>query len=361
MERPLPVIGVGSVLDGRYRLERLIARGGFAQVFLATHLRLRQPVAVKVLHPELLAEAAEHDFLARFEREAQTIAALDHPNILGVRDYGPVDGTAYLVMPYIEGGTLATRLHTGEPLRLHEMGAYLRQAAAALDYAHQRQIVHRDVKPQNMLLRAADDRLLLADFGIAKLVGEATTRSRTGTLGTLAYMAPEQFQGQVGPAADVYALGCVLFQLLTGDVPYAGATEQVIYGHLHAPVPSLAARSRGRVPAAAQPIIDRALAKDPAARFVGAGELARAFEATVHGAPTARLPPPGARATSPHAPRSPGAPPPAVAADEQAAVALAGPPSPRPAAGPRGPRGPLHAGVATRVFVRSSSLPGAPA
>ncbi|MDP9375599.1 MAG: serine/threonine protein kinase, partial [Chloroflexota bacterium] len=275
------MIGEGSVLDGRYRLERLLGRGGFAQVFQATHLLLQRPVAVKLLRPDLASQEDERSFLEDFAREARTVAALNHDHILSVTDYGEVEGTAYLVMPLVTGGTIHDRIRREGRLSLQQAGAYLRQVAAALDYAHGRQppLVHRDIKPQNMLLRAEDDRLLLADFGIAKVLGTASTHSSTRVMGTLVYMAPEQFHGQVLPATDIYALGCTLFEMLTGEPPYSGPTQQVIYSHLMAPIPSIAERSRGRLPAGLQEVIDRALAKKPEERFRSAGELAGAFEA----------------------------------------------------------------------------------
>src|SRR5437763_8943587 len=276
------MIGEGAILNGRYRLDRQIGQGGFARVFLSTDLRLRRLVAIKVLNPEL---NEDEDLLARFEREAQSIADLDHPNILGVHDYGEADGAVYLVMPYIAGGALHDRLRAEKRLSPRQAGGYLRQIAGALDYAHRRGIVHRDIKPQNMLLREEDGRLLLADFGIAKVLSSTTTsQTRTGVMGTIAYMAPEQFQGQVGRATDVYALGCVLLQLLTGQVPYTGLTEQVIYGHVMGPVPSLVERTQGQAPAALQGAVERALAKQPAERFQTAGELVQAFAAAMEGA-----------------------------------------------------------------------------
>ncbi len=283
------VVGNGSVLQGRFRLDRQIGRGGFARVFLCTDLTLGRQVAIKVLDPELLEGAAEHDFLARFRQEARAVAALDHPNILGVYDYGEAEGAVYLVMPYVEGGTVAAQLAGGRALELARVGSYLRQAAGALDHAHRRNLVHRDIKPQNMLLRADEERLLLADFGIAKVLTAITTQVHTGAVGTLAYMAPEQFRGLVSPAIDIYALGCVLFQMLTGQVPFSGSTEELVFGHLSSPIPSLAERSDGHLPDTLQPIIERALEKRPEDRYATAGDLALAFDAALPAPP----PPPG--------------------------------------------------------------------
>ncbi len=256
----------GGVLNGRYQLAREVGAGGFARVYLTRDLLLQRRVALKVLHPQLADDVGVRDFRVRFDREAQTVAALDYPNILPVYDYGEADGLVYLVMPYVDGGTLFDRLRDQRTLPLPTVAAWIAQAAAALDHAHRAGLVHRDVKPHNMLLRAADDRLL-ADFGIAKVLGNTDDQSRTGVIGTLAYMAPEQFQGRVAPATDSYALGCVLFQLLTGAVPYPGPTEQVMYGHLVAPIPTLAARSGRPLPPGLKGVIDRALAKRPEERF----------------------------------------------------------------------------------------------
>ncbi|HEX2912059.1 MAG TPA: protein kinase [Chloroflexia bacterium] len=269
-----------TVLNTRYRLEKKIGQGGFAQVFLATDQLLKRRVAVKVLNAEL---TEDENFLGRFEREAQSIAALEHPNILGVYDYGQAENTAYLVMPFVEGGTLHDKLRKEKKFSPEKAAQYLSQAAAALDYAHRRHIVHRDIKPQNMLLRTEDDRLLLGDFGIAKVLSAASAQSRTGVMGTLSYMAPEQLEGNVGVATDVYALGCVLFQMLTGELPYLGATQEVMMGHLLKPVPSIIERSGGQLPPAVQNVINRALAKKPEERYQSAGELANAFQAAVMG------------------------------------------------------------------------------
>ncbi len=292
--------GVGTVLNGRYRLDRLLGRGGFALVFLATDLTLRRQVAVKVLHAEL-TEDQGHDFLARFTQEARAVAVLDHPNILSIHDYGEALGTIYLVMPYVDGGTLHDRLRAVTRVGPADAGRYLRQVAAALDYAHRRNLVHRDIKPQNMLLRAEDDHLLLADFGIAKVISGTSAQSRTSVMGTIAYMAPEQFEGIVSPATDIYALGCVLFQLLTGQVPFDGSTEQVIFSHLQKPLPRLAERSIAGLPAAIQEVLERAVAKRPDARYRTAGEFSAAYDAALAGnlpAPDLRVAPTVAGADS---------------------------------------------------------------
>jgi serine/threonine-protein kinase len=278
------MIAENSVLNARYRLDQKIGQGGFAAVYLGTDLLLERRVAIKVLNPALTEDAS---FLERFFKEAKAIAGFDHPNILTVFDYGQTDGTAFLVMPYVEGGTLHERLRREKKLTLAQTGKYLQQVAAALDYAHRRSVVHRDIKPQNMLLRAEDDRLLLADFGIAKVLSSASAQSYTGAMGTLSYMSPEQLGGNVGRSTDIYALGCVLFQMLTGQLPYTGPTEQVVMGHLIAPVPSIIERSQGQVPPAVQEVIERALAKKPEERYSSAGDLAKAFQAVVAGISTA--------------------------------------------------------------------------
>lgn len=272
----------GAVLDGRYQLDQPVGRGSFATVYLATDLRLsagrhRRHVAVKVLLPHLLAPTEAPGFLARFREEASLLATLDHPHILGLHDYGQVDGAPYVVTPYIAGGSLRDALRRTPLLPLGEVARYLHQVAAALDYAHRRRVVHRDLKPHNILLRADEAHALLADFGVARLLGaDASHTDTTLVAGTLAYMAPECFHGRVSRAADIYALGCVLFQLLTGEVPFGGSPERIMEGHLGAAIPALAARSPRPLPAGLQGILDRVLAKRPGERYRTAGELARA-------------------------------------------------------------------------------------
>jgi len=253
---------------GNYRLLERIGKGGMGEVYRAQHIKLGREAAVKILPPALAAEA---DFLKRFEREAASAAALNHPNILQVYDYGEQDGTPYLVMPYISGGTLKERL-VGGTITPAQFARALTEVAGALDYAHRQGIVHRDVKPANVLI---DDyeRAYLADFGIAKALagGEALTQTGLG-VGTPEYMAPEQAQGRAEPRSDLYALGIMLFQLLTGNVPYTGAsTVEVLLKHLQEPIPLGALHG----PAAREfgPILARALAKEPANRYATGREL----------------------------------------------------------------------------------------
>jgi pSer/pThr/pTyr-binding forkhead associated (FHA) protein len=175
MPAPDPAsIAAGTILNGRYRLERSIGQGGFARVFLASDTALKRPIAVKVMNVELVGEGTIEDFLERFANEAQAIANLDHPHILAIHDFGQIGSAGFLVMPFVAGGTLAEALRARGPFAPHLAARYLRQVAAALDYAHRRNLVHRDIKPQNMLLRAEDDHLLLADFGIAKVISATT-------------------------------------------------------------------------------------------------------------------------------------------------------------------------------------------
>src|SRR5205823_13551693 len=234
----------GRIL-GAYRLLEQVGRGGMGLVYRAEHLRLRREAAVKVLPVDLAREA---EFLKRFEREAASAAALQHPNILAVWDYGEQDDTPYLVMPYIAGGTLKDRLRRGS-LPAEEIIGYLRQMADALDYAHERGIIHRDVKPANMLVDQRGQ-LYLADFGIARALegSEGLTRAGAG-IGTPEYMAPEQAQGRADARSDLYALGVIPYQMLAGRVPFTGASGiEVLMKHLREPPPPLPLRDAAPAP-----------------------------------------------------------------------------------------------------------------
>jgi eukaryotic-like serine/threonine-protein kinase len=271
-----------SILQGRYRFERELGRGGMAQVWIAQDLRHQRPVALKVLRPDIAAAVGADRFL----REIRLTARLQHPNILPVLDSGAAIGErgAHLLwytMPLVEGETLRSRLVRERQLPVSDALAIVREVADALDCAHQHGIVHRDVKPENILLGGGH--ALLADFGVAKMVagdwsetGEVTS---TGlALGTPAYMSPEQAVGDpsVDARTDVYALGCVLYEMLAGEPPYAGPTPQAIVAHrLSDPVPSVR-RLRESVSPTADAALTRALAKVPADRFASAGAFAAA-------------------------------------------------------------------------------------
>ena len=266
-----------TALADRYNLERELGRGGMATVYLARDLRHRRPVALKVLHPEL-AYALGGD---RFTREIEVAARLDHPHILPMFDSGVADGLLYYVMPYVEGESLRDRLKREGQLPLFDALQITREVADALAYAHGQQVVHRDIKPENILLSGGHARV--ADFGIARALGQAGTDRLTGTglaLGTPAYMSPEQACGdhELDGRTDVYSLGCVLYETLAGEPPYSGSTPQsVIMKRLTEPVPDVR-RLRPEVPEDIQRAIERSLAKHTGDRFPGAAELARALQ-----------------------------------------------------------------------------------
>jgi serine/threonine protein kinase len=296
---------VGQTL-GACVLERLIGRGGMGAVYLARQLRPRRMVAVKVLLPvSELDEKAQADFLTRFRHEADAIAALDHINIMPIYEYGEQDQLAYLVMPYVAGGTLRQIFAERHTLTLNEALPIIEQAADALDYAHQRRIIHRDIKPANILFHA-DGRLLLADFGLAKVLSDTTKvmaivtpeqqncetlkpESRVSLslsggeiIGTPEYLSPEQALGQaVDGRTDIYSLGIVLYQMLVGQVPFAGVTPlAVAVQHTKALPPSMAASVSG-IPARVEAVVMRALAKQPSQRYATAGDFARALRSAI--------------------------------------------------------------------------------
>ncbi|HEY7347814.1 MAG TPA: protein kinase [Ktedonobacterales bacterium] len=315
-EQRLPEDLLGSVL-GTCTLERILGRGGMGVVYLAQQSRPHRQVAVKVLLLSLMPDASRRTrFLERFRREADAIATLDHPNILPIYEYGEQADLAYLVMPHVTGGTLRDRVERKGPLPLAEVAGFLAQMASALDYAHTHGVIHRDVKPQNMLLYP-NKRLMLSDFGIAKVAEQAAADEDGPTLpqlttmghvvGTPDYIAPEQAMGHpVDARADIYSLGVVLFYLVTGRVPFVGPQPMTVAAkHVSEPPPP-PRQFRSDLPPAAEQVILKALEKDPAARYRSAGELSRAFRAA--------LP-----STLPEPPKTTAAPSPqAVAAAERA-------------------------------------------
>ena len=246
-----------NTLNNRYRLDKIIGEGGFSHVFLATDLLLNRQVAIKVMEQ---SQIKDKDLLARFHKEAQAIAALDHPNILQIYDFGVDKGNPYLVMPYISGGTLADHMKQGS-FTLDEIGVYLDQIGSALDYAHQRGIVHRDIKPGNLLMRP-NGQLVLMDFGLVKLLQNAELPEQTAIVGTVAYMAPEQYYGLVSAASDIYMLGVLLYEMLAGKLPFEGNTDAMVVGHVHLAPGSLSGQTTMRsVPPAVVHALDQVLAK----------------------------------------------------------------------------------------------------
>jgi serine/threonine-protein kinase len=265
-------------LPDHLRLDRELGRGGMAVVYLAHDLRHDRKVALKVLHRELAAALGP----GRFQREIQLTARLDHPNVLPVLDSGMFSDRLWYSMPHVDGGSLRTRLRREAQLGIPEAIRITIAVAGALEHAHQHGVVHRDIKPENILL--SGDRVLVADFGIAKLLDadEAAKLTETGlSLGTPAYMSPEQAasDSRLDGRADIYALGCVLYEMLVGQPPFTGPTAQSILArHAMDPVPSVCT-VRNTVPPALEAAIAKALAKVPADRFATVGEFADALVA----------------------------------------------------------------------------------
>jgi len=267
---------LAAALSDRYRIESEIGEGGMATVYLAEDLRHHRKVALKVLKPELAAVVGAERFLA----EIETTANLQHPHVLPLYDSGEADTFLYYVMPYVEGESLRDRLDREHQLPVDEAVKIAGDVAEALAYAHGHGVVHRDVKPANILLVAG--RPVISDFGIALAVGAAGGGRLTETglsLGTPHYMSPEQATGDahVGPATDIYALGCVLYEMLTGDPPHTGRTAQAVLGKIIMDPPASVTQQRKSVPANVDAAIRRALEKLPADRFTEAEEFAKAL------------------------------------------------------------------------------------
>ena len=270
---------------GAYQVVEKLGAGGMAEIYKAYQPSLERFVALKFIRPELVEQEG---FRPRFEQEAKLLARLSHPNIVHVYDFGEAEGRLYLVMEYIAGGTLRDRLRaareSGSPLDLEATLAFLDEMADALDYAHAQGIIHRDIKPANIMF-TPEGRALLNDFGLAKLVGRASELSRMGgTSGTPDYMSPEQATGdpaRVGPASDQYALSVVLYEMITGRVPFVGETFiTVMLQHVNETPPS-PREFKPELPEAAAHVILRALAKDPAERFTSVGEMVQALRAAL--------------------------------------------------------------------------------
>ena len=293
---------VGTLLGGRYQIERLLGEGGMGAVYLAEHTHMRKRFAVKVLHPEMgrLAEV-----VARFEREAMAAANMEHPNVAGATDFGKLeDGSFFLVLEYVEGTSLRDLIAKGR-IELSRALHIVRQIASALSRAHALGIVHRDVKPENIMLVKRDgdsDFVKMLDFGIAKVPigeidggrGQGETLTQLGMVyGTPQYMAPEQALGQpVDARADLYALGVMMFEMITGKRPYQHENKVTLLGmHVAAPIPSMSERApEANVPPDVEAIVTRLLAKDSALRFPSARDLVEALDAVGPSSSAALLP-----------------------------------------------------------------------
>ena len=261
---------------GQYRIVGPLGQGGMAAVYKAYQASVERYVALKILPSHYSRDA---DFVRRFKREAKVIAGLEHPNILPIHDHGEADGFTYIVMRFVEGGTLKDLLH-GAPLPLSQTCQLISQIAAALDHAHSKGIIHRDVKPSNVLLDSHGN-CLLTDFGIARIL-EATGRfTSTGAfLGTPTYASPEQAMGRaLDGRSDVYSLGIMLFEITTGHPPFDAETPMaILIKHIHDPLPMPRAVNP-ELPEAVERVILKALAKEPADRYQTAGEMAKALAA----------------------------------------------------------------------------------
>ena len=271
---------------GNYRLVSLLGQGGYAEVYLGQHVRFNQQAAIKVLHAHLSGVEAEH-----FQQEAETIATLAHPSIIRVLDFDVQESVPFLVIDYAPNGTLRRRYPKGSLVPLPVIVSAVKQVGAALQYAHEQKFIHRDVKPENMLVGRRQE-VLLSDFGIATIAHSTSSLSTSaeGTSGTLAYMAPEQIEGHPRPASDQYALGVVVYEWLCGERPFEGSVSELIAQHLSMPPPPLRERMPD-IPAEVEQVVLQALAKDAKARFASVAAFASALEQASQRAltPTAQL------------------------------------------------------------------------
>src|SRR6516165_2946352 len=256
---------------GRYELTHLIARGGMAQVYRAVDRQLDRPVALKVLFPEL---SVDKTFVERFRREAQAAASLSHPNIVPVFDWGEDDGAYFIVMEYIDGRSLSAVLRDPQKLDPRQVAMIGAGVAAALGFAHRHGVVHRDVKPGNVLI-TPEGEVKVTDFGIARAVNTEESLTQTGAvMGTAAYFSPEQAEGKgVDARSDIYSLGVVLYEMAVGRPPFSGDSPVAVASKHVRDQPALPREVNPRVPVALEAVIMKAMAKDPSARYGSAEEL----------------------------------------------------------------------------------------
>ena len=286
---------LGTVIAG-YRIEERIGRGGMGVVYRAQHLNLQRRAAIKIIAPDL---AESEGFRERFTREARIAAALQHPNIVTVYDAGEVDGLLYLAMQFIKGEDLSAILRADGRLRPYRAIDVCRQVASALDAAHAMGLIHRDVKPANVLIEGRN--AFLTDFGLTKQAGTNAQLTRAGdVVGTIHYVAPEQIEGRkVSARSDVYALGCLLYHCLSGQVPFAHETDvAVIYAHLSEQPPNLS-DLRPELPEGLDAVMAKALDKSPDRRFPSCGDMISAARAVIDAAgPLSETIPPRASAVA---------------------------------------------------------------
>jgi formylglycine-generating enzyme required for sulfatase activity/tRNA A-37 threonylcarbamoyl transferase component Bud32 len=264
-----------SALGAGYAVERAIGQGGFAAVFLVRDLTLKRPLAVKVLSPDLLLSTTAQE---RFRREAETIASLSHPHIVPLHFIGNANDIFYLAMEYVDGESLADRLEREGRIGVEDTSRILREVASALDLAHRRGVVHRDIKPHNVLLERDSGRALVTDFGIARTAENSSLTASGMVVGTPTYMSPEQVVGdKVDHRADLYALGIVGYEMLVGRPPFGGSTPtEVLMKRVATPAEPVE-RARPDAPPALAAVINRCLQQDPGQRFATAGDMVRAL------------------------------------------------------------------------------------
>jgi serine/threonine-protein kinase len=285
-----PLAGLLEALRDRYRVDREVGRGRMATVFRARDVRNDRWVALKLLHPDVGAAMGAE----RFREAARSAARLEHPHIQTVRDFGEEGGRFWFTMPFVEGETLQDRLGRDGPLPLVDALRIAREAADALDYAHRQGVIHRDIKPGNILLSSGH--VLVADFGIARALGAAGGTGRSDLPpGTSAYLSPEQATGAaVDARADIYSLGAVLYEMLLGEPPFTGATPQAVIARAITESPRPLRPMRPSVSPAIEALTLRALARAPGDRYATAAEFREALDATqsVARAAPLRTPPP---------------------------------------------------------------------
>ena len=257
---------------GKYRLERLLGHGGFADVYLGKHIYLNSLAAIKILHARI-----EGDDTSDFLHEARTVARLQHPHIVRVLDFDVTpQGDPFLVMEYAPNGSLRRRFARGTRLPLDMIVSYTRQVASALQFAHNQKLIHCDIKPENMLL-SSNNQILLSDFGIAVIAHTSRSHNMQEISGTAAYMAPEQLQGKASPASDQYSLAIVVYEWLTGNYPFHGTLTEIVTQHMMIP-PRPLREMLPTLPAEVEQVVSMALAKDPAQRFARVEAFANALE-----------------------------------------------------------------------------------